>query len=89
MNTNFGIYKYEFLNRKPSKVQINSCIKNAIKSNSKAFTIIWGENQIDLEYNSSQKMWYGNGHIKNISGWDLAIELNDKETRNTLNLWNS
>ena len=89
MSTLHPIDKYEFFNRKPSKKQIDSCLKNAMEQGSKAVAIIWGENQIDLDYNDNQRMWYGTGHIKNISGWDLAIERNKKQENKTLNLWNS
>jgi hypothetical protein len=89
MSTLYLVDEYEFFNRKPSKKQIDSCLKNAMEQGSKAVAIIWGENQIDLDYNDSQRMWYGTGHIKNISGWDLAIEWNKKQENKTLNLWNT
>ena len=89
MSTMYGIYKYEFFNRKPSKKQIDSCIKNAMESGSKALAIIWGENQIDLDYHDNQGQWYGSGWIKDIGGDDIAQALNHKQTKKTLNLWNS
>ena len=89
MSTMYGIYKYEFHNRKPSKKQVDSCIKNAMEQGSKALTIIWGENQIDLDYHDNQGQWYGNGWIKDIGGDDIAQALNRKQTNKTLNLWNS
>jgi hypothetical protein len=89
MSTMYSIDKYEFHNRKPSKKQIDSCIKNAMEQGSKALAIIWGENQIDLDFYEPNHTWYGSGHIKNISGWDIAIELNSKEENKTLNLWNT
>ena len=59
MSTLYLVDEYEFFNRKPSKKQIDSCLKNAMEQGSKAVAIIWGENQIDLDYNDSQRMWYG------------------------------
>ena len=89
MSTLYLVDEYEFFNRKPSKVQINSCIKNAMEQGSKAIAIIWGENQIDLDYHDNQGQWYGNGWIKDIGGDDIAQALNRKQTNKTLNLWNS
>ena len=89
MSTMYAIDKYEFHNRKPSKKHIDSCIKNAMQSGSKAIAIIWGENQIDLDYHDNQGQWYGNGWIKDIGGDDIAQALNRKQTNKTLNLWNS
>lgn len=84
MSTLYPVDEYEFFNRKPSKAQINACIKNATAQGSKAIAIIWGENQIDLDYNDNQRRWYGTGHIKKISGWDIAIELNQQcDTKTT------
>jgi hypothetical protein len=89
MSTLHPIDKYEFFNRKPSKKQIDSCLKNAIDQDSKTVSIIWGENQIDLDYHDSQGQWYGSGWIKDISGDDIAQSLNSKQLNKTLNLWNS
>jgi hypothetical protein len=76
MSTLYLVDEYEFFNRKPSKAQINGCIKNAMAQGSKAVAIIWGENQIDLNYHDSHSKWYGEGWIKNIGGDDIAQELN-------------
>lgn len=76
MSTLYLVDEYEFFNRKPSKTQINACIKNAMAQGSKAIAIIWGENQIDLDYNDSHAVWYGSGWIKDISGDDIAKALN-------------
>jgi hypothetical protein len=79
MSTLYLVDEYEFFNRKPSKAQINACIKNAMAQGSKAVAIIWGENQIDLDYQENHKKWYGSGWIKTIGGSDLADELNAKQ----------
>jgi hypothetical protein len=76
MSTLYLVDEYEFFNRKPSKAQINGCIKNAMAQGSKTVAIIWGENQIDLDYHDGYKTWYGTGWIKNIGGGDIAKELN-------------
>jgi hypothetical protein len=78
MSTLYLVDEYEFFNRKPSKAQINACIKNAMAQGSKAVAIIWGENQIDLDYHDGYKMWNGSGWIKKIGGDDIARELNQK-----------
>ena len=80
---------YEFHNRKPSNVQINSCLKNAMEKGSKSISIIWGENQIELDFYAPNHEWYGRGWIKGISGDDIAKALNSKQENKTLNLWNS
>ena len=80
---------YQFHNRKPSKTQINACIKNAIKDNSKTIGIEWGENAIDLQYFEESKQWGGRGWIGKIGGQDIAESLNRKQFINTMNLWNS
>ena len=84
-----AIDKYEFFNRKPSRKQIDSCLKNAIENDSKSITIIWGENQILMDYHPNHNQWYGSGWIKDIGGSDLADSLNSKQVNKTLNLWNS
>lgn len=78
MSALYLVDEYEFFNRKPSKTQINKCLKNALLQGSKAVAIIWGENQIDLDYQENHKKWYGSGWIKTIGGSDLADELNQR-----------
>jgi hypothetical protein len=89
MSTLYPTIEIEYHKRKPSKAVIMRTLGEYLKQGGKSFTITWGENQIDIDYHPGQEQWYGGGHIKNISGWDIAIELNAKETRNTLNLWNT
>jgi hypothetical protein len=79
MSTLHNVAEFIFHNRKPSKAQINACINNAIKDGSKALSISWGENCLELTYHDNNKAWYGNGWIKNIGGSDLAEELNRKQ----------
>lgn len=43
----------------------------------KEFNITWGENAIDIMWNARNELFYGTGWIKDISGDDIAKELND------------
>lgn len=74
----------EFTGRKPSKVQIMAKIKPILKTGETFIQVQWGENQITLEQLASG--WLGYGWIKNISGDDLARELNKQfNARQALN----
>ncbi len=64
----------EFTGRKPSKVQIFAKLKPLLKTGETFILIQWGENQITLENLASG--WLGYGWIKDISGDDIARELN-------------
>ena len=81
-------FEYEFTGRKPSKKQVKTKIEQGLKASKEMVTITWGENWLQLI-----KIWdgsyQGNGWIKEIGGDDIAQELNAKQTRNTLNLWNT
>jgi hypothetical protein len=83
MSQLFKIDEYVFHNRKPSKKQIMGCIVNSIGNGNKAISVSWGENCLDINYNTHHEYnrmgtWYGSGWIKNISGDDIARELNKK-----------
>jgi hypothetical protein len=77
MSTMYPVINIEYKNRKPSKAVVMRTLAEYLKQGGKCFSITWGENWIDLDYNPNQEQWYGSGHIKNISGWDIAIELNE------------
>ena len=77
MSTMYPVIEIEYKNRKPSKAVIMRTLAEYLKQGGKCFSITWGENWIDLDYNPNQEQWHGSGHIKNISGWDIAIELNE------------
>lgn len=86
----------EFKNRKPSKAVIMRSLGEYLKHGYNNFEILWGENWIDLTFNSTHKHWHGNGWIKDISGDSIAHELNSirdqavkQLERQTLNLWNT
>jgi hypothetical protein len=89
MSTLSPIWEDFFTGRKPSRAQVLAKIKTAIKAGAGAIQISWGENRIDLDLHRGQ--WKGGGHICKISGWDLAIGLNQEaiDHRRTLDLWNS
>jgi hypothetical protein len=66
-----------FDGRKPSYAQVMRAVGEEISKGNTDITVHWGENWIDLYFDPRVKQWFGTGHIKNISGWDIAIELND------------
>lgn len=94
MSELYPVINIDYKNRKPSKAVIMRTIAEYLKQGGKCFSISWGENWIDLDYHPRNKEWYGNGWLKDISGDDIAKELNDcrkqalKEIA-TLNLWNT
>lgn len=77
MSVTYPIINIEYKNRKPSRAVIMRTLAEYLKQGGKCFSITWGENWIDLDYHPNQEKWYGNGWIKDISGDDLAKELND------------
>jgi hypothetical protein len=77
MSTTYPIIQIEYKNRKPSKAVVMRTLAEYLKQGGKAFEITWGENTIDLYFDPRVEQWYGSGHIKNISGWDIAIEFNE------------
>lgn len=77
MSTLYPVINIEYKNRKPSRAVIMRTLAEYLKQGGKCFSITWGENWIDLDYHPNQEQWYGNGWIKDISGDDLANELND------------
>jgi hypothetical protein len=71
------IYDHYFDGRKPSKSQVIQAIKQGAKQGYHMFEISWGENMVTLDKQSSNR-WAGWGWIKNISGSDLADQLNEE-----------
>ncbi len=63
-------------NRKPSRAVIMRTIAEYLKQGAKCFSLSWGENWIELDYHPNQEQWYGSGWMKEISGDDIARELN-------------
>jgi hypothetical protein len=83
------LYEYYFEGRKPSKAQVIKKINEGIKQNADMIHVSWGENRIDIDKSYNNQFWIGSGWIKGISGYDIAEELNKKNTRDLLNLYNT
>lgn len=88
------IIEISFYNRKPSKAKIMRTLGVYLEQGGKSFSLFYGENWIDLDYHYKYKQWMGRGWIKDISGDDIAKELNSIrqqaiEEIKTLNLWNT
>ena len=69
------IYEQYFEGRKPSEKQVIQCIKRGLNQGLSQFEIAWGENMVTLEKRGINR-WSGWGWIKNISGHELAEQLN-------------
>jgi len=69
------MYEYNFEGRKPSNAQVLKQINKAINEGNDYIQISWGENQITIE-RMNNRLWYGSGWIRNISGADLAVKIN-------------
>jgi hypothetical protein len=73
------LYEQYFDGRKPSKNQVIQAIKRGITKGHYQFEIAWGENMVSLEKGrAGVNTWIGWGWIKNISGSDLADQLNQE-----------
>jgi hypothetical protein len=83
------LYEYYFQDRKPSVKQVLKQVNEGIKQNAKLIEVSWGENMVTLQRIGTNQQWDGSGWIKGISGYDIAEDLNKKQTNKTLNLWNS
>ena len=77
MSTMYPVINIEYHKRKPSKAVVMRTLAEYLKQGGKCFSITWGENWIDLDYNPNQEVWYGSGWIKDIGGDDIAQELNE------------
>ena len=86
-------YYFDSRKRKPSNAQVLKQINQGINEGNNYIEISWGENMITIERMHS-KFWYGSGWIRNISGADLAVKINESlygqmQERQLLNLWNT
>ena len=61
--------------RKPSRALLMRTIGVYLEQGHKELELLWGENWIELSCGGGT--WYGHGWIKDISGNDIADELND------------
>jgi hypothetical protein len=73
----FEPVEIEFNNRKPSRAVLMRTMAEYLKRGVKSFDLRWGENWIEIDWHPNQDKWYGRGWIKEISGDDLARELNE------------
>lgn len=71
------LYEYDFAGRKPSIAQVLKQVREGIRQNCRVIQISWGENRIDIERSYNGAQWLGSGWIRNISGYDIAKDLND------------
>lgn len=71
------LYEYDFTGRKPSIAQVLKQVREGIRQNCRVIQISWGENRIDIERSCNGLFWLGSGWIRNISGYDIANDLND------------
>lgn len=68
-------HEIEF-NEKPTKAALMRTVGKCLEQGAKAINLSWGENWILLEFNEQSEQWYGYGWIKQLSGDDIAQELN-------------
>lgn len=89
------MYEYFFNGKKPSLKQVQAKVNEGIKQGHDYLEISWGENLISIDIqlvNDKRSIFCGHGWIRDISGDDIAQELNRAQARAnnaTLNLWNS
>ena len=66
-----------FDGRKPSYAQVMRAVGVDLSKGHTDIAVIWGENAIDLYFDHRVNQWFGSGWIKDISGQDIAEELNE------------
>lgn len=71
-------FTYYFKGRKPQYRAVASVLKQAVELGHEEIDLIWGENWIEM-FKDRQGDWIGEGWIKEISGHNLAQELNDSK----------
>lgn len=69
--------------RKPSRALIMRTLAEYISKGMYQFEIIWGENWMEVEKQHINGRWCGYGWIKDISGDDIAKELNEIQQQAT------
>lgn len=65
----------EFTGKKPSKKQVLAKVGFLVDTGATLIEVYWGENSLTFDKFNNQ--WYGWGWIKDISGADIADQLND------------
>ena len=66
-----------FHGRKPSYARVMRVLGEEISKGHTDITVFWGENWVDLYFDHRVNQWFGSGWIKDISGQDIAEELNE------------
>jgi hypothetical protein len=66
-----------FDGKKPSYARVMRAVGEEISKGNTDLEVIWGENSIELYFDHRVKQWFGHGWIREISGSDVAKELND------------
>lgn len=77
-------YNHEFTGRRPSKLQVQKVVKQAIESGAVDISLDWGENWLRLEKVktwSGALCWQGYGWFKSFGGDDIAQQLNGNSPR--------
>jgi hypothetical protein len=72
----YDVKTIEYTKRKPSRKMILRDICKAAERGYGAFDIIWGENALEIVWHPNHVRFYGIGWIKDISGSDIANEMN-------------
>jgi len=86
MSTMYQIKTIEYTKRKPSRKMImRDCIK-ALERGYGALNVMWGENCIEITFNTRNCQYYGTGWIKEISGDSIAEGLNKERAHQTMQL---
>lgn len=67
-------FLYEYHGRKPSYDSASKMANKARLDGHEQITLIWGENWIELELFSNG--WVGTGWFKDVSGDDIAKDMN-------------
>jgi hypothetical protein len=73
------MHELNYIN-KPNIRTLRADIRKAYELGATTIELIWGENQILIEWNGSNKKWTGSGWIGRNGGFDLANELNIRES---------
>jgi hypothetical protein len=68
-------FTYYFKGRKPQYRTVARLIKQAVELGHEEIHLIYGENWIEM-FRDRQSNWVGEGWIKEISGHNLAQEIN-------------
>ncbi len=74
---NDNLFEFYFEGRKPSEKQVKAIVIKALKQGYGKINISWGENMIEIERAGNNQV-YGHGWIRDISGQDMATDIQRK-----------